>query len=96
MREDSGPPTEAFQLEVTTRPMINLVWIGTLLLVFGGLISMRRRILENRLMPIPDLAAPEAEEANTRIPTARRTKNKGRVPTAKPAPSLYAGKSGRH
>ncbi len=35
LREDSGPPAEAFELEVTTRPMINLVWVGTLLLVVG-------------------------------------------------------------
>ncbi len=57
MREDSGPPAQAFELEVTTRPMISFVWIGTLLLFFGGLISMRRRILENRLEPVADLAA---------------------------------------
>jgi len=96
LREDSGPPSEAFQLDVTTRPMINLVWVGTLLLVFGGLVSMRRRILENRLVPIPDLPAPDAEKAASRVPAARRTKNKDRAPSAKPAPSLYAGKGGRH
>ena len=32
LREDSGPPAEAFELEVTTRPVINLIWVGTLLL----------------------------------------------------------------
>ena len=103
LREDSGPPSQAFQLEVTTRPMINLVWIGTLLLVFGGLVSMRRRILENRTVPIPDLPATAPREAKKedkpaarRAPAARRPKTKSRVPTAKPAPSLLAGKSGRH
>ena len=95
LREDSGPPALAFYLEVTTRPMINLIWVGTLLLVLGGLVSMRRRILENRLVPIPDLPAPEAKKAATRVPVAQRTKNKGRAPSAKPAPSLYAGKGGR-
>ncbi len=55
VRDDSGPPTQAFELEVTTRPMISFVWIGTLLLFAGGLVSMRRRILENRLEPIADL-----------------------------------------
>ncbi|MGO8670048.1 MAG: cytochrome c biogenesis protein CcsA [Capsulimonadaceae bacterium] len=49
MRADSGPPVDAFILDVTTRPMINLVWIGTMLLVLGGLMSMSRRIRENRL-----------------------------------------------
>jgi len=103
LREDSGPPSQAFQLEVTTRPMINLVWGGTLLLVFGGLVSMRRRILENRTVPIPDLPAPAPREAKKedkraarRAPAARRPKTKGRVPTAKPAPSLLVGKGGRH
>ncbi len=95
LRQDSGPPAQAFYLEATTRPMINLVWIGTLLLVFGGLISMRRRIQENRLIPIPDLPAPEAKAEAVRAPAARRTKNRGRAPSAKPAPSLSVGKSGR-
>ena len=97
LREDSGPPHEAFQLEITTRPMINLVWVGTLLLVFGGLISMRRRILENRLLPIPDLETLNAAEVGTMPrPINRRSKNKGRVPTAKPAPSLTVGKTRRN
>lgn len=96
LREDSGPPAQAFHLEATTRPMINLVWAGTLLLVFGGLISMRRRIQENRLIPIPDLPAPEARAEAVRVSVARRTKNRGRAPSAKPAPSLSVGKSGRH
>ncbi len=95
LREDSGPPVEAFQLEVTTRPMINLVWVGTLLLVAGGLVSMRRRIQENRLVPIPDLPEPEAKHSTGRAPVARRAKNKGRAPATKPAPSLSTGKSGR-
>jgi len=101
LRQDSGPPTEAFQLEVTTRPMINLIWVGTLLLVFGGLVSMRRRIQENRLIPIPDLPVPEAKRPASRVPAARvpaarRSKNNGRAPVAKPAPSLMADKSGKH
>ena len=54
-----GPIVEAFQIEVTTRPMINLVWLGTLFIFTGGLIGMRRRILENRSVPIPDLPLPE-------------------------------------
>ena len=95
LREDSGPPAQAFYLEVTTRPMINLVWVGTLLLVIGGLVSMRRRIQENRLVPILDLPAPEVKKEAARIPAARRTKNKRSAPTAKPTPSLSVGKSGR-
>ncbi len=95
MREDSGPPAQAFELEVTTRPMISFVWIGTLLLFFGGLISMRRRILENRLEPVADLApAPPA------APQLKSRKQQPRRRTAKPAgaktaaPSLMAGGKG--
>jgi cytochrome c-type biogenesis protein CcmF len=88
LREDSGPPTEAFELEVTTRPMISLVWIGTLLLVFGGLLSMRRRILENRLEPVTDLelSAPKGRRADR----SKRRKNR-------PLPSVeeVAGESSR-
>jgi len=106
LREDSGPPTQAFTLEVTTRPMINLVWVGTLLLVAGGLISMRRRIQENRLVPIPDLAPPAPNAGGARKegaasgapthPTPPGLGAGGRSRRrAKPAPSLSAGKSGR-
>ena len=91
MREDSGPPSQAFELEVTTRPMISLVWIGTLLLFFGGLVSMRRRILENRLEPIADLAlsVPPAPAVKTRAVQRRRTAKP--APSSKPAPSLMTG-----
>ena len=94
LREDSGPPSQAFYLEATTRPMISFVWIGTLLLFFGGLVSMRRRVLENRLEPIADLApappAPPAVRSRKQQPRRRTAK-----PTsAKPAPSLMAGGKG--
>ena len=91
LRADSGPPAEAFELEVTTRPGINLIWVGTLLLFAGGLVSMRRRIQENRLLPIPDLPPPSPAAA----PKAVR-RGRSRPPTAKPAPSLSVGKGGRH
>ncbi|MGI4791589.1 MAG: cytochrome c biogenesis protein CcsA [Janthinobacterium lividum] len=92
LREDSGPPSQAFYLEATTRPMINLVWIGTLLLVFGGLISMRRRILENRLEPVADLVDPTPKE-RIASPSPKAVKHP-RHRTAKPAPSMFAGKGG--
>ena len=93
LRQDSGPSAEAFYIEVTTRPLINFVWIGTLLLVAGGLISMRRRILENRLVPIPDLPVPTAPATKSGAGATRARRN--RVPAAKPAPSLSVGKLGR-
>ena len=106
LREDSGPPALAFYLEVTTRPMINLVWVGTLLLVLGGLVSMRRRILENRLVPIPDLAPPAHPNKTPNAGGARKSVASRLTPPelgvggrprrrSKPAPSLSAGKGGR-
>ena len=98
LREDSGPPALAFEMEATTRPMINFVWVGTLLMFFGGLISMRRRILENRLEPTADLvpAVPSAPPART--PVGRRgqmpRRRTAKPAPAKPAPSLMAGKEG--
>ena len=104
LREDSGPPSQAFYLEATTRPMINLVWIGTLLLVFGGLISMRRRILENRLEPVGDLVSPAPSSGGAGRGASRRRRASsptppelgagGRSRTAKPAPPELAGKGG--
>ncbi len=81
-----GPIVEAFQIEVTTRPMINLVWLGTFLIFAGGLVGMRRRILENRRVPIPDLPMPEPMGRKS----ANRRTAKSRAPQAKPAPSLAA------
>ncbi len=95
MREDSGPPTQTFELEATTRPLINFVWIGTLLIFFGGLISMRRRVLENRLVPIPDLAPPATSDRGgvgrrgRAVSTARPTGGQRR---AKAAPSLMTAR----
>ncbi len=98
LREDSGPPALAFEMEATTRPMINFVWIGTLLMFFGGLLSMRRRILENRAEPVADL--PPAILSTQPAPRIARRGQTPRRRTAKPAPSLMttgkemAGKGG--
>lgn len=54
LRQDSGPPIEAFEIDVTTRPMIYLVWIGTFLLVLGGLLGMVRRAGEAAAAPLGD------------------------------------------
>jgi cytochrome c-type biogenesis protein CcmF len=86
-----GPVLEFTQLEVTTRPMVSLVWLGTLLLFTGGLVAMRRRIVENRVLPIPDLSDP-APKSRT---TAPRRRAKGRASSAKPAPSLTAAGRGQ-
>ena len=40
--EPKGPPQEIALLSVSTKPMINLVWLATLLVMCGGLLSTRR------------------------------------------------------
>jgi cytochrome c-type biogenesis protein CcmF len=52
IRDSNQPLITSFTIEVSTRPTIGLVWIGTLLLVIGGLLSMIRRAGENKLSPI--------------------------------------------
>lgn len=83
IRENSGPPIEAFELDVTTRPMIDLVWIGTLLMVLGGLISMRRRIVEIKAMP--DVEVDVAPEGQPVVAGRRKNGSKARRPVVQPA-----------
>lgn len=91
MRPDA-PVLEGFKLEVTTRPGINLIWLGTLLLVGGGLIGMGRRIRENRALPVPDAPEPERPTSpKARTGQTPRRRSKSRAPSGKPAPSLAVG-----
>jgi cytochrome c-type biogenesis protein CcmF len=62
IRDASIAPVQAFTIEVSTRPGIGLVWLGTCLIAAGGLMSMRRRLVENRLVPIGD---PESDSQQT-------------------------------
>jgi len=54
VRQANTAPFAAFTIEVSTRPTIGLVWLGTLLIFVGGLMSQARRLAENRLSPIAD------------------------------------------
>lgn len=74
-RQDTGPPTEAFEVDVTTRPMVNLVWLGTLILVAGGLLSMRGRIAQLRAMP-------DDEPDETVLPVGKNGRGKQRAKSA--------------
>jgi hypothetical protein len=74
-RQDTGPPTEAFEVDVTTRPMVNLVWLGTLILVVGGLLSMRGRIAQLRAMP-------DEEPDETVLPVGKNGRGKLRTKQA--------------
>lgn len=87
-----GPVIEGFEIDVTTRPMISFVWIGTLILFAGGLIGMRRSIIENRLMPVPD--SPESSAPPTRKKPHGPRGGSGAVVTAKPQrPLTTAGRN---
>ncbi len=44
--EPTGPPQEIALISVSAKPMINLVWLATLMVVCGGLLSVRRAFSE--------------------------------------------------
>jgi cytochrome c-type biogenesis protein CcmF len=46
--EPPGPPQEIALLNVSTKPMINLVWLATLFVMCGGLLTVRRAVLDLR------------------------------------------------
>jgi hypothetical protein len=55
-------PAEVVYLDVSTKPMIGLVWLGTVLYTLGGLVAYRRRALEVGLLGDDAEAAPEQPE----------------------------------
>ena len=92
LRDASSKPVTSYQIEVSTRPMIGLVWLGTVLIAAGGLMSMRRRAVENRLVPVPDPETARAPEpaVNERSPSTRRAPSRSR----KQAPATMKGGQG--
>lgn len=46
VRDTSQAPLTRFTIEVSTRPLIWLVWIGTVLFAVGAVIASRRRMIE--------------------------------------------------
>lgn len=86
LRDATYKPETAFTIEVSTRPGIGLVWLGTIFIALGGLLSMRRRALENRLIPVPE--PPTGEPA----PSGARKRRRARTtPSRKPAPATMKG-----
>ncbi|HEX5323461.1 MAG TPA: hypothetical protein VFW40_06725, partial [Capsulimonadaceae bacterium] len=85
IRDAVAPPVAAFTIEVSTRPGIGLVWLGTLLIAFGGLLAMRRRALENRLIPVPEPPTCGKEPEPVK---RRRTRTSS---SRKPAPAAMKG-----
>ena len=45
-------PTEAVVIDISTKPLIGLVWLGTLLYTLGGFVAYRRRAIETGLLPV--------------------------------------------
>ena len=43
-------PTETILVDISTKPLISLVWLGTLLYTIGGLVAYRRRAYELGIM----------------------------------------------
>jgi hypothetical protein len=72
LRQDTGPPVEAFTIDVTTRPMVWLVWLGTLVLVIGGLLGVIRRAKEARIDPIILDGSPLSETSASAGTSRRR------------------------
>ena len=90
VRKDNGPPAEAFVLDITTRPMISLVWIGTIVLFIGGLLTLSRRASENRVGDSLEESAPEpAPDVLMGSPKKSRRSHK----RTKPAPSMTLAKN---
>jgi hypothetical protein len=77
--------TETLYLDVSTKPMIGLVWLGTLLYTAGGLVAYRRRALETGLLGTePEEEPAPAPEAGQR-PTAERRGKRTRRLAPEPA-----------
>ncbi|HEY3329533.1 MAG TPA: cytochrome c biogenesis protein CcsA [Capsulimonadaceae bacterium] len=70
VRDLSMAPLTRYTIEVSTRPMIWLVWVGTVLMALGSGLAARRRALEARLVPA------ESAEDDTKSEGRREKKRK--------------------
>jgi len=46
--EGNAPPEESVVVEVSVKPLINLLWLGSVLLLAGGVVASVRRAEEAR------------------------------------------------
>jgi cytochrome c-type biogenesis protein CcmF len=58
-RDDPNATTPVFWIELAEKPLINLFWLGTTLMVFGGLLALRKR--ERQWHDQSPAATPEQE-----------------------------------
>jgi len=79
VRGDGGIPSQVLTAEISTKPLIGLLWAGTLVLGLGCLVAVARRYVEAR----GRVAASEGEsvQARTAVPLAkaRGRRSPGRV-----------------
>jgi cytochrome c-type biogenesis protein CcmF len=71
---NADDPTETVLVDVSTKPMIGLVWLGALLYTIGGLIAYRRRAAEVGLLSQPEPGVPDNHPA--RLPEPKKGKGK--------------------
>jgi hypothetical protein len=60
----ADPNAEILAVEVSTKPLINLVWIGAIVMLGSALLSMLRRILDLKRAPVV-VTTPAASEPGT-------------------------------
>lgn len=48
VQERENPPRELIVMKANVKPMINVLWLGTFILVFGFILAIVRRVQENR------------------------------------------------
>ena len=47
-QDPSTEKKEMLAIEITEKPLINLLWLGTFIMIAGLVVSLRNRALENR------------------------------------------------
>ena len=78
-------PLEAVSIDVSVKPMIWLVFLGTILYTLGGTIAYRRRALENGLLgDEPEEKPAPSTDPDTRSRRERR-RSRNRSPVTEPA-----------
>ncbi len=54
--EERGKDSQTLAVEVSTKPFINLVWLGAIVMLGSAFLSMWRRVLDNRREPVAGAA----------------------------------------
>ncbi|MGC8833741.1 MAG: cytochrome c biogenesis protein CcsA [Armatimonadota bacterium] len=73
-KEVGGEPVEVASVDISTKPLINFVWLGTVLILIGGLLSVYRRGKELRSLELTAaaLAKPPSKKGRAQTVFVRR------------------------